>query len=69
MDTLEVLQVFGKPSLINKKKEWEYRTGNSFDHGEYNGNGMRLHFYENGTLSYIEYIMDVPIFDPQSISK
>ena len=64
MDTIMAAKVFGKPSLIIKHNEWEYRTSNYYQRGIYSGNGMTLLFNENGKLNSIYYIFGKPLYDP-----
>ena len=60
MDSLTVIRTFGIPSIIKNKTEWEYHTSNYYVDEKYGGNGMKLYFYQDGTLSNIEYIWTVP---------
>ena len=63
MDTAAVIPIFGRPSVINKERVWEYHTNDTNYDGQYRGNGMKLYFYENGTLSNIEFIWEIPIIN------
>ncbi len=56
MDSSMVRTLFGKPSVIINKTEWEYRLRG----GEQKGYSFKMSFNSNGTLSAINYLWVVP---------